>query len=63
MSTEVANQTVYKKLNAKVNNLENKIHDRTTLIHAEKRFGEKKLEMSIKKTDISGLVTTLDTWC
>ena len=41
MSTEVANQTVYKKLNAKVNNLENKIHDRTTLIHAEKRFGEK----------------------
>ena len=63
MSKEVANKTVYKKLNGKVNNLENKIHDRTTLIHAEKRFGEKKLEMLIEKTDISGLVTTLDTWC
>ena len=63
MSKEVANKTVYKKLNGKVNNLENKIHDRTTLILAEKRFGEKKLEMLIEKTDISGLVTTLDTWC
>ena len=55
MSKEVVKNTKFNKLNTKVNSLENKIPDRSTLIHinqynTDKQSLEKKLEMLIEST-------------
>ena len=65
VDNEVVKNTKFNTLKTKVNTLENKFLDATTLIHikqykTDKENLEKKIEMLIKKkkTDTSGLVTT-----
>ena len=64
MKNEVVKNTKVSTLKTKVNKLDKKIPDATTLIHInhynkDKQNLEKKLKMSIKKIrDFSGLVTT-----
>ena len=65
MKNEVVKNTKVSTLKTKVNKLDKKIPDATTLIHInhynkDKQNLEKKLKMSIKKnfSDFSGLVTT-----
>ena len=63
-SKEVVQNTKFSKLNTKVNNLEKKIPDETTLIHiswynTDKQSLEKKnADVDKEIPDISGLVTT-----
>ena len=64
LSKELAKNTLYNTLNIKVNNLESKIPDPTTLIHineynTDKQKLEKKMVLFIKKIpEVSGLVTS-----
>ena len=63
MSKKVAENTKRSKLNTKVNNLEKKISDATTLIHinqfsADKNVWKKKRDIDKKIPEVSGLVTT-----
>ena len=63
VANEVVKNTKFNTLKTKVNSLEKKIPDATTLIHinqcnTDKQNLEKKLEMLIIKTDTSGLVTS-----
>ena len=62
VSKEVLKNTKFITLYTKVNNLENKIPDVSTLIHTkhrETKFGEQIEEGKKKIPDISGLVTTV----
>ena len=73
LSKEVVNKIVCNKLNTKVNNLENKIPNATSLIHLnqcntykqklEKKMMIKKLHVDKETSDVSGLViiTVLNT--
>ena len=73
LSKEVVNKIVCNKLNTKVNNLENKIPNATSLIHLnqcntykqnlEKKMMIKKLDVDKETSDVSGLViiTVLNT--
>ena len=63
MSKKVAENTKRSKLNTKVNNLEKKISDATTLIHinqfsADKNVWKKKRDIDKKIPEVSGIVTT-----
>ena len=66
VSQEVVKKMVYNKLNTKINNLENKIPDATTLIfknqyNTDKQILAKKMkveDVDIKTPSVSGLVTT-----
>ena len=64
VGNEVVNNTKFNALKTKVNNLEKKISDGTTLIHINQynpdkpNLEKKKLKMLIKIPDTSGLVTT-----
>ena len=63
VSKEVIKSTKFNKLNTKVNNLENKIPDASTLIqtnqyNTDKQSLGKKYDMLIKIHDVSDLVST-----
>ena len=63
MNKEVVKETMHNKLNTKVNNLENKIPNASTLIqtnqyNTDKQNLEQKMELFIKNTWLSGLLTT-----